>query len=84
MPMFDEYKERFKSDVADMKNVGGRGAGSITGAQIVGEFSEGASWAHLDIAGTARAEETKGYVTKGATGVPVRTLVRLALNMAKK
>ena len=84
MPMFDEYRERFKSDVADMKNVGGRGAGSITGAQIVGEFSDGASWAHLDIAGTARTEETKGYVTKGATGVPVRTLVRLALNMAKK
>ena len=83
MPMFDEYKEQYKSDVADIKNVGGRSAGPITGAQIIGEFVDGASWVHLDIAGTARSKENKGYNTRGATGVPVRTLTRLALNLAK-
>ena len=44
LPVYDDYKERYKSDVADIKNTGGRGAGSITGAQIIGEFSDGASW----------------------------------------
>ena len=81
-PMFEEYKEQFKSDVADLKNVGGRAAGSITGAQIIGEFADGASWVHLDIAATSRADKVKGYSPKGATGVPVRTLVRLAQNLA--
>ena len=83
LPILDEYKEQFKSDVADIKNTGGRPAGSITGAQIIGEFADGASWVHLDIAGTSRTDKVKGYNTKGATGVPVRTLVRLALNLAK-
>ena len=84
MPMLEEYKGQFKSDVADIKNVGGRGAGSVTGAQIIGEFAEGASWVHLDIAGTRLAERANGYTPKGATGVAVRTLVRLALDLAKE
>ena len=83
MPTFEEYKEQFKSDVADIKNTGGREAGSATGAQIIGEFAEGASWVHLDIAGTARSSRGKGYNPKGPTGVPVRTLVRLVLDLAK-
>ena len=82
-PTFDEYREQYKSDVADIKNTGGRNAGSITGAQIIGEFADGASWAHLDIAGTSRTDSLKGYNPKGATGVPVRTLVRLALDLAR-
>ena len=82
MPMFDEYKEQFRSGVADIKNVGGRAAGSITGAQIIGEFADGAAWVHLDIASTSRSDSTKGYNPKGATGVPLRTLVGLALNLA--
>ena len=82
MPMFDDYKEQFRSDVADIKNVGGRAAGSITGAQIIGEFADGAAWVHLDIASTSRSDSTKGYNPKGATGVPLRTLVGLALNLA--
>ena len=84
MPTFDDYKEQYKSSVADIKNTGGRGAGSITGAQIIGEFAEGAAWVHLDIAGTSRSDRQKGYNPKGATGVPVRTLVRLALNLAEE
>ena len=83
MPTFEEYKQQFKSDVADIKNTGGREAGAVTGAQIIGEFAEGASWVHLDIAGTARTSLEKGYNPKGPTGVPVRTLVALVLNMAK-
>ena len=82
LPTYDEYKDQYKSDVADIKNTGGRGAGSITGAQIIGEFSDGASWVHLDIAGTSRSDKTKRWDPKGATGVPVRTLVRLATDLA--
>ena len=82
LPTFDEYKQQYRSDVADIKNTGGRGAGATIGAQIIGEFSEGASWVHLDIAGTARTTSEKGYVPKGATGVPVRTLVNLAHKLA--
>ena len=82
LPTYDEYKDQYKSDVADIKNTGGRGAGSITGAQIIGEFSDGASWVHLDIAGTSRSEKAKRWDPKGATGVPVRTLVRLATDLA--
>ncbi len=83
MPMYEEYKEQNKSDVADVKNTGGRPAGSITAAQFLAEFSEDTSWVHLDIAGTARAEKEKGYNPKGATGVPVRTLVNLTLELAE-
>ena len=82
LPTYDEYKDQYKSDVADIKNTGGRGAGSITGAQIIGEFSDGASWVHLDIAGTSRSEKAKRWDPKGATSVPVRTLVRLATDLA--
>ena len=82
LPMFDEYKSQYSSDIADIKNTGGRGAGSITGALIIGEFNDGAPWVHLDIAGTARARGSKGATVKGATGVPVRTLVRLVCDLA--
>ena len=80
LPMFDEYKDTLKSNVADMMNVGSdRGAGSITAAKFLSEFADGVPWAHLDIAGTAGSTADKGYLVKGATGVPVRTLVNLAL-----
>jgi leucyl aminopeptidase len=82
LPTFDEYKEQYRSDIADIKNTGGRGAGSITGALIIGEFNDGASWVHLDIAGVSRTGSTRGYKTKGATGIPVRTLVKLAQDLA--
>jgi len=80
LPMFDEYKDTLKSNVADMMNVGSsRDAGSITAAKFLSEFSSGMPWAHLDIAGTAQIDQDKGYLVKGATGVPVRTLINLAL-----
>ena len=82
LPTSEDYKHQYRSDVADMKNTGGRAAGSITGAQIIGEFADGAAWVHLDIAATSRAESTTGYNVKGATGAPVRTLVRLAQRLA--
>ena len=84
LPLFDEYKEQNKSDVADVKNTGGRPAGSITAAQFLSEFSEDTPWVHLDIAGTFMSSKTKGYVVKGATGVPVRTLINYVLSQAEE
>jgi leucyl aminopeptidase len=82
MPVFDDYKELFKSEIADFANTGGRAAGAITAALFLKEFAGNLPWAHLDIAGTAWAEEAKPYQPKGATGVGVRTLVELALDVA--
>jgi leucyl aminopeptidase len=75
MPLDDEYFEQITSDVADMKNSGGRAAGSITAAMLLKKMIDGTPWAHLDIAGTARSDTMKGYQVKGGTGVGVRTLV---------
>ena len=83
MPMYDQYKEQNKSDVADIKNVGGRYAGAITAAQFLAEFVGDTPWVHLDIAGTSMSEKERAYLVKGATGVPVRTLVNLVLALAK-
>lgn len=83
MPMHDGYKEQIKSEVADVKNVGGRSAGSITAAQLLVEFTGDTPWVHLDIGGTSTSEKERGYLVKGATGVPVRTLVNLVLSLAK-
>ena len=83
LPTFHEYGNQYKSDVADIKNTGGRAAGSITGAKIIEEFTDGASWVHLDIAGTARSNSLDGDKVKGSTGVTVRTLVALAINLSK-
>jgi leucyl aminopeptidase len=84
MPMFEEYKEQNKGDVADLKNTGGRKAGAITAALFVGEFAEDTPWVHLDIAGTSLLDKPKGYYGKGATGVPTRTLVKLVLSLRGK
>jgi len=84
MPMYEEYKEQNKSDVADIKNTGGRPAGAITAARFVAEFAGDTPWVHLDIAGTSMSEKERTYLTKGATGVPVRTLVSLVLSLAKE
>ncbi len=83
MPMYEEYKEQNKSNVADIKNTGGRPAGAITAAQFVGAFAGDTPWVHLDIAGTSMTDKERNYQVKGATGVPVRTLVNLVLSLAK-
>ena len=82
MPMYEEYREQYKSEVADIKNSGGRYGGAITAAQFLGEFVGDSPWVHLDIAGTSSASKDKGYVVKGATGVMVRTLTELVLALA--
>ena len=82
LPMLEDYRELIRSDVADMKNSGGRQAGSITAAMLLREFAEDADWVHLDIAGTSTASSNKGHLVKGATGVPTRTLAQLAMNLA--
>lgn len=82
LPMPDEYREQYKSEVADIKNVGSRWGGAITAALFLKEFAQDTPWVHLDIAGPSRSSKESGYLVKGATGVPTRTLVQLALNMA--
>ena len=77
LPLWDEYKDLIKSDVADVKNTGGRAAGSITAALFLQEFAEGYPWVHLDIAGTAYSETDLVALPKGPTGVPVGTFVEL-------
>ncbi|MDQ5836661.1 MAG: leucyl aminopeptidase, partial [Acidobacteriota bacterium] len=75
LPLDKEYTKQIKSDIADIKNVGGRKAGTITAAAFIKEFADGVSWAHLDIAGTAWGDEAKPFRAKGPTGVAVRTLL---------
>jgi len=80
MPLFEEYREQIKSEIADMVNVGGRPAGVCTAAMFIREFVGDLPWAHFDIAGTAWADDAKPWMPKGATGVAVRTLAELAFN----
>ena len=82
LPMFEDYDELIKSPIADVKNTGGRYAGAITAAKFLATFAEDTPWVHLDMAGTDDAEKDSGATVKGATGVPVRTLVRWVLNRA--
>ncbi len=75
LPLWDEYRELIKSDVADIKNSGGRPAGAVTAAMFLKEFTESYPWVHLDIAGTAYSESDLVAIPKGPTGVPVGTFV---------
>ena len=75
LPLYDEYGELIKSDIADIKNVGGRAAGTITAAYFLKHFVDDTPWAHLDIAGTAWAKKDRPCTPKGATGVGVRVLI---------
>jgi leucyl aminopeptidase len=75
LPLDDEYTKQIKSDIADIKNVGGKKAGTITAAAFLKEFADNVSWAHLDIAGTAWGDPATPYRAKGPTGIAVRTLI---------
>jgi leucyl aminopeptidase len=79
LPMWDDYQELLKSNFADMANIGGRSAGTITAACFLSRFTEKYSWAHLDIAGTA----WKSGKEKGSTGRPVPLLTQFLLSRAK-
>jgi leucyl aminopeptidase len=82
LPMWDDYKELIKSDVADIKNSGGRPAGTITAALFLKEFADEFPWVHLDVAGTAYTESDLGTVPRGPTGIPVGTFVEFVRGRA--
>ena len=79
LPIWDEYRELIKSDIADMKNSGGRAAGSISAGWFLREFADGYPWAHVDIAGTAYTDREMPTQVKGPTGVMVRLFTEYLL-----
>jgi leucyl aminopeptidase len=85
MPLGEAYDKKLKSDLADMKNVGGREGGAVTAAQFLARFVKpGMPWIHLDIAGTARTPAETTFAPKGATGWGVRALDRLVRDRYEK
>ena len=83
MPLYDEYSDQLKSEIADLLNTGGRPAGACTAAMFLKEFAGGLPWAHIDVAGTAWSDDPKPWMAKGASGVGVRGLAELAFTSAK-
>jgi leucyl aminopeptidase len=81
LPLFEEYTEQIKGDVADIKNSGGRFGGALTAGAFLKEFAD-YPWAHRDIAGTAYGKKGNAYTPKGATGAPTRLLVEFLLGRA--
>ena len=82
LPLWDEYRDLIKSDIADMKNSGGRPAGSISAGWFLREFADAFPWAHLDIAGTAYSDRDDPTRVKGPTGLGVRLCTELVLGQA--
>jgi leucyl aminopeptidase len=83
LPLWDEYREHNKSEIADVKNSGGRPAGTITAAWFLREFVDGFPWAHLDIAGTAYTDSERPYLAKGPTGAGVRLFTEFILGRVR-
>ena len=83
LPLWDEYFEYLRSDVADFRNVGTRSAGAIIGAIFLSKFVEKAPWVHLDIAGPASIEQERPYIPRGGTGAGVRLLIQLLRDWKK-
>ena len=80
MPLWDEYFEQLKSDVADMRNIGGRGGGMITAALFLSKFVGDCPWVHLDIASTDWSERERAYLPKGPTGIGTRLLIQYLMD----
>ncbi|MCA1958519.1 MAG: leucyl aminopeptidase, partial [Nitrospira sp.] len=80
MPLWEDYFEQLKSDVADMRNIGGRGAGMITAALFLSKFAGDWPWVHLDIASTDWSERERAYVPKGPTGIGTRLLIQYLMD----
>ncbi|NLA42140.1 MAG: leucyl aminopeptidase [Smithella sp.] len=83
LPLWDHYRDLIKSDIADYKNSAGRMGGAITGAAFLSKFVGEYPWAHLDIAGPAWTTKDRGYIPRGASGVPVRLLTEFLQNRVK-
>lgn len=81
LPLYEEYKDSLKSDVADMRNTGGRQGGASVAGVFLKEFVKDVDWVHLDIAGVAFLEKPQKELIKGATGVGVRTLINYILSV---
>ncbi len=84
LPLWDGYQELIKSDIADMKNAGGRDGGVITAACLLSKFVEKYPWVHLDIAATAWTDKDRPYTPKGATGLGCRLLTQFLRDYAKE
>src|SRR5579862_325539 len=82
MPYYEDYTNAMKSDIADLKNTGGRPAGTLTAAAFLREFVDATPWIHLDIAGTAYLDNDFPWQAKGPTGTPVRAFVALAESLS--
>jgi leucyl aminopeptidase len=82
MPLWDDYFEQLKSDVADMRNIGGRGGGMITAALFLSKFIGDHPWVHLDIASTDWSERERAYIPKGPTGIGTRLLIQYLIDRA--
>ena len=82
LPVDAEYQELIKSDIADIKNTGGRWGGAVSAAMFLKEFVEDTPWIHLDIAGTAWIEDSKSWIAKGPSGIAVRSIIELAKQFA--
>lgn len=85
LPLWDDYFGQIKSDVADLKNTGGRPGGTITAALFLKQFVGETPWVHLDIAGTSwNSDGGRPYIPKGSTGVALRLLVQYLMNLSKR
>ncbi|HNU72460.1 MAG TPA: leucyl aminopeptidase, partial [Thermodesulfobacteriota bacterium] len=84
LPLWEEYADHIKSDIADFKNVGNRTAGAIVGGVFLSKFVNDTPWVHLDIAGPAWQDKGKPYTPKGATGFGVRLLIELLAGWQQK
>ena len=80
MPLWEEYFEQLRSDVADMRNIGGRGGGMITAALFLSKFVGDYPWVHLDIASTDWSERERAYIPKGPTGIGTRLLIQFLID----
>jgi leucyl aminopeptidase len=83
MPLYDEYRDYIKSDIADLKNSAGRSGSLVTAGYFLKEFAGDVPWVHLDIAGTAWTEKDRPYIPSGATGIGVRLLLQFLTNQAQ-
>ena len=80
MPLWDDYFEQLKSDVADMRNIGGRGGGMITAALFLSKFVADCPWVHLDIASTDWSDRERAYISKGPTAIGTRLLIQYLID----